>query len=152
VINLAKAAANRNGKLDEERLKKVAMSLCKPEINSLLRKEIKKLKTMGKDYNSGSTTTEVGRHYGYSASTTCMILRSIGIQIRDTGWGLLPEKETKLTKIRDELLKREYAKNGLRKAAKNVSNIGFPMSHETARKRLIELGVKIRDKNESVRV
>ena len=66
------------------RLKKAGVEI----ISALERNRLKfPLEQVIKDYESGMTSTEVGKKYGYDAKTITTRLREVGVQIRKRGFG-----------------------------------------------------------------
>ena len=106
-----------------------------------------------KDYQSGMTSTELGKKYGYDAKTITTRLREAGVQIRKRGFGGMnkAKKEKLYDKQKISVLKRNKKKYPLDKIKKDYESgmtsyeLGkkYGCSYATILKRLREAGVQI---------
>ena len=125
-----------------ERLKEAGVK----KISALERNRLNfPLEQVIKDYESGMTSTEVGKKYGYDAKTITTRLREVGVQIRKRGFGGInkAKKEKLYGKIELPLKVIKEYESGM-----TLVELGkkYGCSWATIRARLTEAGVQIRKK------
>ena len=122
-----------------ERLRRAGVK----KISALERNRLKfPLEQVIKDYESGMTSTEVGKKYGYDGKTITTRLREVGVQIRKRGFGGInkAKKEKLYGKIELPLKVIKEYKSGM-----TLVELGekYGCSWATIRARLTEAGVQI---------